>query len=175
MPVSRHPLAFVPLGTQVPLDADVPRILRESLKQFVPLGVTLTHLFYHALFDQYPSLRRMFPLDLAPLERKLFDTLQLVVDSLDRPEEIYPQLATLGARHAQYGAVPEHYTVVCTVLITTMRSIALEHNLKWTPEAEHHWHTTLALISQRMIAGEPSSVPSVSVAPTSTSSMKSRQ
>ncbi len=151
MPVSRHPLAQVPAGTLVPLDTDAPRVLRESLAQFVPLGPKLTHSFYQALFAQYPTLRSMFPVDLVPLERKLFDTLCLVVDSLDRPQEIYAQLAALGSRHAQFGARPEHYAVVCTVLVATMSAVALEHNLKWTPEAEYNWHTTLTLISQRMI------------------------
>lgn len=154
MPVYRHPLTHLPPGTVLPTDPQVASVLKQSLTQFAPLGHKLTSTFYEALFAQYPMLRKMFPVDMQAQQQKLLDSLTFVVGALETPDKIFPQLDAMGRRHAQYGATKEHYDVVCSVLVSAMRAISLEYNLKWTHECESQWATALALISDRMLAAK---------------------
>src|SRR5215831_15189021 len=50
------------------------------------------------LFELQPSLRPLFKISLEEQSRKLLDTLRAVVESLDRFDELRPQLLELGRK-----------------------------------------------------------------------------
>ena len=60
----------------------------------------------------------------------LLGTLVLLRKSLRDLDSIVPKLRELGARHAAYGAEPEHYPVVGAVLIASMAAVAAD---AWRP------------------------------------------
>jgi hemoglobin-like flavoprotein len=99
------------------MTAEQRRLVRNSfdvLRQHAgPVGL----LFYGKLFELDPAARRLFHIDLAVQGRKLVDTLETVIQSLDSFEAIRPRLVALGRQHAEYGVRPEQYDTVTAALL----------------------------------------------------------
>jgi hemoglobin-like flavoprotein len=74
-------------------------------------------LFYGKLFELDPSARRLFHIDLGVQSRKIMDTLDSIVQSLDHLESMHDRLAEVGKQHASYGVRPEQYDTVTTALL----------------------------------------------------------
>lgn len=107
-------------------------------------------LFYRRLFELDPILFHLFPADLEEQQRKLIGMLRTVVDHLDRPEVLQPELEALGSRHVSYGARAEDYDTVGRALLW-----ALEQSLgaTFTPEVHDAWAATYAMITAAMQRG----------------------
>ena len=74
----------------------------------------------------------------------------LLRKSLRDLDAIVPTLRSLGARHVAYGARPEHYPVVGSVLIAAMAGVAGED---WRPEYEQAWSAAFEVVASVMIDG----------------------
>jgi hemoglobin-like flavoprotein len=61
-----------------------------------------------------------------------------------------PDIEDLGERHVGYGALPEHYPVVASVLIDTMQLLG---GSDWRPEYSAAWTDALQAISDVMLRG----------------------
>jgi hemoglobin-like flavoprotein len=61
-----------------------------------------------------------------------------------------PKLRELGARHVAYGAQPEHYPAVGTVLIASIAAIAGD---AWTAEYEAAWAEAFEIVAATMLEG----------------------
>ncbi|QOY91208.1 globin domain-containing protein [Paludibaculum fermentans] len=105
--------------------------------------------FYARLFELAPQVRPMFPAAMGPQAGKLFQTLKLLVASLDRLHELVPVLRELGRRHKSYGAVADHYAVVGSALIWTLEQ---ELGDEFTEEAKEDWIQLYTLVSRMMEA-----------------------
>jgi len=99
------------------MTSDQRRLVRQSFEALRDQAGPVSLLFYGKLFEIDPSARRLFHNDLAVQGRKLVETLDTVVESLDRFESIRPRLGDLGREHAGYGVRPEQYDLVATALI----------------------------------------------------------
>lgn len=151
MPISRHPLSGpFPSLPGVRVDPAAAQRLRESLAQLAPRGTDLTRDFYDALFARYPGVRVLFPTDMKAQEAKLFDSLRMVVESLDDAPAVRAKLAELGRRHDGYGAKPDHYPIVCSLLLETL---AKSLGPAWTAELAAEWAQALQLVSDAMQGG----------------------
>ena len=75
---------------------------------------------------------------------KLMKMLQQVVNGLDQPEVIIPALRELAIRHVAYGVEPQHYAMVGTAL---MRTLKHELGADFTPEIRNAWISAYDLIS----------------------------
>ena len=115
-------------------------ILETSFDLIAPRGDELMDEFYSRLFDAAPAVRPLFPADMRKQKAMLLSAL-------------VPTLHALGARHVGYGALPEHYPVVGSVLIESMAAIAGD---AWTPEIEGAWSAAFNLIAGAMIEGAES-------------------
>ena len=73
---------------------------------------------------------------MATQQKKLFNALVLVVESLCNPEGLAVVLNSLGGRHVGYGAIPKHYPAIGEALL-----ISFEQHLQddWTPEVKQAW------------------------------------
>ncbi len=60
----------------------------------------------------------------------------------------------MGARHAEYGATAEHYTIVSDTLVATLADLAGD---TWNQRIEDAWREAIDLISQTMLSGVPRS------------------
>src|SRR5262245_31872621 len=97
--------------------------LEESFDLVAGRGDELMDEFYARLFATAPSVRVLFPRDMTTQKTMLLSALVLLRRSLRNLDEIVPTLKELGRRHVAYGAKPEHYPVVGTVLIASMATI----------------------------------------------------
>lgn len=157
MPVTRHPLLPPdPTDDSVSVDAQAIERLESSLATLSAKGPAIARRFYAALFSKAPSVRGMFPADIASQEKKLLDSLVSVVTLLKEPAKTVPMLRELGRKHETYGARPEHYPIVCSFLLEAMRA---EFGTEWTPQLALEWAQALELVSHHMIASGTQTTP----------------
>lgn len=109
----------------------------------------LTGLFYGRLFRAAPETRGLFKADMAAQGRKLAQTLGFVVDHLEEPARLMPEVEALAVRHVGYGAVSADYAAVGDALIW-----ALEQTLGPSFDAETRaaWLDAYATLSAAMVA-----------------------
>ncbi len=130
-------------------DAALIRLLDESFTSMAPNADAIAARFYDKLFAKHPPLRAMFPSDMAAQRKKLMDSLGMVIEGLRTPDAMQQRLRDLGARHTGYGARPEHYPIVCELILEAMH----ETSQGWTPLIESEWRRALQLISSIMLSG----------------------
>ena len=124
--------------------------LETSFDLVAPRGDELMDEFYARLFAAAPAVRPLFPDDMSRQKPMLLGALVLLRKSLRDLDAIVPKLRELGARHVAYGARPEHYPVVGSVLIASMAEIAGD---EWRPEFEEAWSGAFEIVAATMIEG----------------------
>ncbi len=152
MPLKRHPVAVSnTAGTlaRLPLDSALVAELRATYEQVRAHDSRLAEIFYARLFAAAPQVRGMFRSDPAMQAAKLMAALDIVVRNLDAGEANATLLAELGRKHATYGAKPEHYPLVTSLLVESMQELL---GPRFSPEHREQWTLAFALISQQMIA-----------------------
>ena len=125
-------------------------ILEESFDLIAPRGDELMDEFYSRLFEAAPAVRPLFPDDMRKQKAMLLGALVLVRKSLRDLGPLVPKLHAMGARHVAYGAKPEYYPLVGSVLIDSMAAVAGE---AWTPEIEQAWSAAYSVVAGAMIEG----------------------
>jgi nitric oxide dioxygenase len=125
------------------------KLVQDSFAKVAPISEAAAVLFYDRLFEIAPSVRALFPDDLAEQRKKLMATLAVVVSGLSNLPSVLPAASALAKRHVGYGARPEHYPVVGSALLWT-----LEKGLgdAWTPELAAAWIAAYRTLSGYMIA-----------------------
>jgi hemoglobin-like flavoprotein len=129
--------------------------LETSFDLIAPRGDELMDEFYSRLFEAAPGVRPLFSADMKRQKAMLLSALVLVRKSLRDLDRLVPTLHALGARHVQYGALPEHYPVVAAVLMDAMAAVAGD---AWTAEHDAAWGAALAVVAGVMIEGAESAV-----------------
>jgi hemoglobin-like flavoprotein len=129
------------------LDLDA---LETSFDLLAPRGDQLMDEFYARLFAAAPAVRPLFPEDMRRQKTMLLGALVLLRKSLRDLDAIVPKLRELGARHVAYGAEPEHYPLVGSVLITSMAAVAGE---AWTERYELAWSQAYDIVAAVMLEG----------------------
>ncbi len=125
-------------------------LVQRTFDLILPIAGVIADLFYDRLFYLAPSVRRMFPQDMARQKRDLMVMIAFTVQNLDNLEAVLPLARALGARHARYGVTEGHYAVAGEVLIWTLeRGLASD----FTVEVESAWHHAYALIASIMQDG----------------------
>jgi nitric oxide dioxygenase len=124
--------------------------LETSFDLLAPRGDELMDEFYTRLFAAAPAVKPLFPNDMRRQKTMLLGALVLLRKSLRDLDSIVPKLRELGARHVSYGAQPEHYPVVGTVLIASMAAIAGD---AWTSEYEVAWSEAFEIVAATMLEG----------------------
>lgn len=106
--------------------------IRRSWRLLVPLGDTVSDLFYRRLFEIRPDLRSLFPADMEAQKKKLLNMLAFTIKSIDWPIEEWEQdidpeddlflvVLALGRRHRHlYKVDDEHYGPVGEALVWTL-------------------------------------------------------
>lgn len=126
-------------------------VLEQSFNQIKPQAGEFASSFYSNLFTTYPDAQPLFAeTDMAEQQKKLIGSLVLVIDNLRQPEALSAALKGLGARHVQYGALPEHYPMVGQALLTTFATYL---GPDWTTEAQQAWTGAYGVITELMLEG----------------------
>jgi hemoglobin-like flavoprotein len=109
-----------------------------------------TNHFYTILFADYPQLKPLFANTLMEEQsKKLFKSLALVVENLQKPDMLTEALQKLGTRHITYKVLPEHYSMVGKTLLKTF-AICLED--KWNTDLELAWIDAYTAVTELMLA-----------------------
>ena len=125
--------------------------LETSFDLVAPRGDELMDVFYARLFEAAPAAQPLFAhVDLKKQKTMLLGALVLLRKSLRNLAPIAPKLRDMGARHVAYGARPEHYPVVATVLIASMAEVA---GPAWQPHHERAWAAALDVVAGAMLEG----------------------
>lgn len=118
------------------LTSDELDLLRRSLRQIAKVQPAATGMFYDRLFEVAPETRALFTGDMQQQGIKMMSTLGSIVAQLHSHAALAPMAAELAIRHVAYGVVPQHYAVVGSALIWTLRHGLGEH---CSPEVEAAW------------------------------------
>jgi uncharacterized protein YjbI with pentapeptide repeats/hemoglobin-like flavoprotein len=107
--------------------------------------------FYENLFKANPELKPLFTkTDMKSQEKKLLNSLVLIVENIRNPEALEPVLKALGARHVGYGIIPKYYRPVREALLVTFEQYLQQH---WTPEVKKAWLDAFTAITALMLKG----------------------
>ena len=126
-------------------------ILESSFAKIKPQADEFVASFYENLFSLYPEAQPLFAhTDMAKQQKMLLTSLVLVIENLTKPEVLTEKLQGLGARHVQYGALPEHYPLVGNALLTTFEQYL---GGEWTEEVQQAWVEAYGAITNLMLSG----------------------
>ncbi|HIK10427.1 MAG TPA: pentapeptide repeat-containing protein, partial [Oscillatoriaceae cyanobacterium M33_DOE_052] len=103
------------------------------------------------LLATHPELRPLFAgTEMPKQQKKLLNSLVLVVEGLRNPEALAQVLQALGARHVGYGTTAKHYGPVGQALLATFEQYLGEN---WTPEVKKAWTNAYRAITAQMLKG----------------------
>jgi hemoglobin-like flavoprotein len=126
-------------------------LVKDSWAKVEPIAPAAATLFYDRLFSVAPGVRPLFPADMTEQKGKLMAMLGAVVGGLDDLNGIVGDVQALGARHAGYGAAPEHYPVVGECLLWTLGQGLGD---EFTPEVKQAWTEAYGVLASTMIAAQ---------------------
>ncbi|MBE8966494.1 pentapeptide repeat-containing protein [Nostocales cyanobacterium LEGE 12452] len=127
------------------------QLVETSFEKIKPHAGEFAARFYENLFKSYPQTQGLFgKTDMDKQEKKLFNSLVLLVESLRTPKALVLVLKDLGARHKGYGTLIEYYPIVGDILLKTFAEYLQED---WTPEVAQAWVDTYTTISALMLEG----------------------
>jgi hemoglobin-like flavoprotein len=95
-------------------------LIKESFAWVAPISENAATIVYEHLFATNPDLKSLFKTDIKEQGRKLMATIAVVVNSLDRLDDVLPAVKTLAVRHAGYGVKSRDYDAVGDALIWTL-------------------------------------------------------
>ncbi len=121
-------------------------LVRQSFARTERFRPHLVITFYTELFALEPSLKLLFKGDMEVQRRKLAGMLKQVVEGLDQPETLLPEVRALATRHVGYGVEERHYDLVGKALLR-----ALKHELgsDFTEDTRAAW-----ISAYQWLAGE---------------------
>jgi hemoglobin-like flavoprotein len=131
-------------------------LLEESFDLVVLRGDDLTTEFYQRVFARAPQLRVLFatvPMSLQKL--KFVSALVVLRMSLRDIAAVMPALEALGARHAGYGTLPEHYPIMRAALLEALEVVGGQ---RWTPAYTAAWSDLYAMVAEAMLRGAAAQV-----------------
>jgi hemoglobin-like flavoprotein len=123
------------------------QLVQESFTRVEPIADVAADLFYARLFTLDPSLRSMFPAELAEQKHKLMTMLKLAVNNLNRLDELVPAVQALGQRHGTYGVTFEQYETVGAALWWSLEQGLGE---EFTPDVKAAWVAVYTVLANTM-------------------------
>ncbi len=127
------------------------QLLEQSFELIKPRADEFASSFYEFLFKDYSQTQSLFSdADMGEQRKKLVKSLVLIVDAMNRSDELSSSLKGLGIRHVKYGVLPEHYPMVGRSLL---KSFELHLGSAWTEEIEQTWKDAYETIAQLMLEG----------------------
>ncbi|MBD2099791.1 sensor histidine kinase [Leptolyngbya sp. FACHB-261] len=127
-------------------------VLEQSFQWIKPQAADFVACFYRTLFVEYPQVQALFACtDMEQQNRKLWISLELVIENLRKPDVLAGALRGLGARHTQYGVIDDHYAMIGTVLLKTLAVFLAE---RWTDTLAQAWDEAYQVVLNLMQQGD---------------------
>lgn len=132
------------------MNADDLHQIRKSFAKVEAMGHVGALIFYQRLFAVAPQVRPLFSTQIEVQSKKLTQMLTAVIGLAEKPEEFRSTLEELGARHVEYGALPDHYPIVVDALLEMLEKVL---GSEFTPKLRNLWAGILNTIAQMMMNG----------------------
>ncbi|KAL7426605.1 hypothetical protein ACHAXH_002272 [Discostella pseudostelligera] len=133
----------------MPLTPEHVTLAQTSWAKVLPDGDNVADQFYNKIFELDPSLRTLFPEDMASQKKKLINMMSLAVNSLTILDKFLPEIRNLGIRHTvKYNVTPSMYGTVGAALLDT-----LEKGLgdSWDEAHKDTWALIYGVLSDAMM------------------------
>jgi hemoglobin-like flavoprotein len=127
-------------------EADI-ALVQRTLERAAKIAPHVAATFYSELFALDSSLRPMFKGDMVAQGAKLMSMLADIAGSLGNADDLDAKVRELALRHAGYGVQSQHYTLVGTALIRTLRH---ELGADFTPELRSMWVAAYQRVADAM-------------------------
>lgn len=124
------------------------QLVQSSFQVLVDHVDVAAQTFYDRLFTLDPSLQRMFRESSHVQGRKLMQMFLTLVNGLNDPADLIPDLRDLGRRHVSYGVKPEHFPVVGQALLYTVEQLMGDD---FSPDMAAAWQATYNALQQIII------------------------
>ena len=131
-------------------------LVQSSFERLGPDLPAVTARFYQEVFERDPSLRPLFPSDMAELRVKFAQKLTEIVDAMPRLDELLSHTRALGARHVGYGVRATDYQTVGDSLIAAIAAVLGEEFDAATREA---WILAFNIVAETMLEGAAAARP----------------
>lgn len=122
--------------------------LKSSWEQVSKSGDEVPLFFYSHLFLAHPEVRSMFPVSMAGQRDRFVSALGRIVSQVDDLPNVRPFIEQLGRDHRRFSVVPEHYTVVGSSLLATLKHFL---GAAWTDELASDWAEAYGIIARVMV------------------------
>ena len=130
-----------------PISAKQIELVQSTWAKCVPIAETAANLFYDKLFELDPSLRELFPEEMAEQKKKLMTMIGTAVNGLNNLAAIVPAVEDLGRRHVDYKVKTEHYDTVGQALLWTLGQGLGD---AFTDEVKEAWAATYGVLASTM-------------------------
>ena len=155
MNVWSHPLASMHRGraAPAPIDLELIKRLKQSFERILSAGERLSERTFARLFERSPELRELFPEEMTQLKHQFARMIGWLVAHLHEPQKLRIALVDLGRRHKEYSVRPDHFRVMCEVLVEVFATICADD---WNEEIARDWRQTFDLMTDHMMRAYPS-------------------
>ncbi|MBN9547924.1 MAG: hypothetical protein J0H31_03315 [Alphaproteobacteria bacterium] len=123
------------------MDEHTAFLIRSSIAKLTPMAERVDVLFNERLLDIYPDVFRLFALDISPEERKLTQTISIVLVHLGYFGAILPTVKALARSHKVFRLVEMYYDALGETLIWTLRRSL---GAGFSSEVERAWNSALS-------------------------------
>ncbi len=128
-------------------ELDIQLELQQSLDYLLRNEEEFAEKFYARVFEKAPEARSLFKKNMTSQGRLLTHMLAGIVYSMSRPEHLNLGLKLLGESHTRYGVLKEHYPIVLSSLLETIKENLGEIYSDQLIEA---WERTLITVTSEM-------------------------
>ncbi|UFH48734.1 NO-inducible flavohemoprotein [Pseudomonas sp. KNUC1026] len=132
---------------------------RDIIRATVPLletgGEALTRHFYQLMFDQYPQVKVLFNQThqaRGDQPRALANAVLMYARNIDRLDSLGPLVTQIVQKHVALQILPEHYPIVGTCLLTSIRQVLGEQVA--TDAVLDAWAAAYAQLADILIGAE---------------------
>lgn len=127
------------------------KLIRDSAEDVQELSDTISSQFYEDLFSIAPCARGLFPEDMSAQRTKFAVMVRDLAEYAQNPERFGRHVQALGISHRAYGAAPETYELVSSVLLKTFAHVL---SVIWTDELKQAWGEVISNISNEMLEAQ---------------------
>ncbi|UKM65939.1 2Fe-2S iron-sulfur cluster-binding protein [Flavobacteriaceae bacterium GSB9] len=128
-------------------EIDIQLELQRSLDYLLRNEEDFADKFYAKVFNKAPKIRSLFKNNMTSQGRLLTHMLAGIVYSMSRPDHLSLGLKLLGQSHSRYGVLKEHYPIVLSALLETIKEELGEF---YTDQLINAWEQALTIITNEM-------------------------
>lgn len=129
-------------------------VIKSTIPLLASAGPELTRHFYQRMLSHHPELKHIFNLSHQKSGRQsvaLFEAIAAYAQNIDNLAALTSAVERIAHKHTSFNIQPQHYQIVGTHLIETLRELAKE---AFTQEVEEAWTAAYLFLADVFIRRE---------------------